>query len=93
MNEMQFDNAMWWIDTMAIQTVKQYHRWMNQQAPMEQDEMWEMMMGRMNEIVATINLIARSRFGTEETKQKIGKTINWLNGQLKKHGIRINLRG
>lgn len=93
MNEMQFDNAMWWIDIMAIQAVKQYHRWIRQKEPMEQDEMWERLMGRLNEIAATINLIARSRFGTNETRAKIEKTVEWLNNQLKAHGFRINLRG
>lgn len=93
MNEQQFENAIWWIDRMALETVKEYRIWESQTEPGEMEEHYERMMGRMGEIVATINLIARSRFGTGEARAKIEKTIEWLNGHMAKHQICIRLRG
>ena len=93
MNEQQFENAIWWIDRMALEAAKEYRIWANQTEPMEQEEHFDRLMGRMKEMVETINLIARTKYATAETKAKIVKTVEWLNSHMGRHQIRINMKG
>lgn len=90
---MNIGNMLWWIDRMAIEAVKQYRKWREQKSPMDQEEEWDRLMGRLGEITEAINQIGGSKHATEENRAKIERTVEWLNSHMEQHKIRINMRG
>lgn len=85
-------NIMWWIDTMAQQTVCAYSKWKSAVEPGAQNDRWEGLMGRLQEVCAAINLLIGSGMADEDLIKDIKAITKKMNGAMGET-IKIALEG